>query len=158
MKKWIVLLLILMVGLKAKGQDYTDEIKLMTDSAISINYAEMRKYVDKKLLKTAYFDNLFIINEYNEPLDYLRAPVRLNLKRLNLSDRKSKKIVGKGVNVWKVITSLKNDKFYIVIIDLYVTYKKSVYNLSNGGGLEVIFQYSHGENRWLLLSTKRGSV
>ncbi len=148
MKTFFIIASILICGFKLHAQQEKDDLKKMVDSAINIKYVQVRSG-DKSASLDSYFDNLYLINEHNQSLDYLSVN-NLKLKRINIYDKGNRKILKKGINAWKVLTVLNKNMLEVNIIDFRITYRNNNYYFSNGGGAIAIFEFSCDENKWKL--------
>ncbi len=139
------------------GQQSKDEFKVMIDSAISLKYGPLSAMV-KDENAASYFGNLYLLNEQNEPLNYLEASSKYNFKFISVYDERSLKVIKKGIRAWKVFTILNGNRLTINIVDFYITYKNRNYNFANGGGAKTIFEYSCDENKWVLISFQNRGI
>ena len=151
MKKTFFIVLVLIAALKVNAQQNKDEYKVMIDSAICIKYTAF-KAATKNQNNKDYFDNLYLLNEQDQPLNYL--PSSNKFKAITVYDDRNRKIIKKGIYAWKVFASLNNNRFTVTIVDFYITYKNHNYNFANGGGSKTTFEYECGSNNWKLLSSE----
>ncbi|TWF41286.1 hypothetical protein FHW36_10390 [Chitinophaga polysaccharea] len=149
MKKIALIVSILSYCFKANARQNIDEHKLLVDSAISIMYTQ---YLDaiKKQHNDYYLNNLYLLNEQDQSLNYL--PSSSKFKLINIYDTRNRKALSKGIYAWKVFTTLRKNQFKIDIVNFYITYKKRIYNFSNGGGSTTVFEYSCNEDKWKLIT------
>lgn len=138
------------------AQHENDDLKKMVDSAISIKYVQAIS-TDKSGSLDSYFDDLYLIDEQNQPLDYVSVNNDLKLKRINIFDKENRKILKKGINAWKVLTVLNKNILEVKIIDFRITYNNG-YHFSNGGGTMAIFEFSCEESRWKLNSFRNRGI
>jgi hypothetical protein len=129
----------------------------MVDSAINIKYVQVIS-TDKNGSLDSYFDDLYLINEQNQPLDYVSVSNNLKLRQMNIYDKGNRKILKKGINVWKVLTILNKNMLEVKVIDFRITYKNNGYHFSNGGGAIAIFEFSCDEGRWKLNSFRNKGI
>ena len=151
MKKVFFIGLILISALRVCAQPSKDEYKTMIDSAISLKYAAF-KAAGKNQNNKYYFENLYLINEQDQPLNYLSASNKF--KFITVYDERNRKAIAKGIYAWKVLTTLNQNHLTVIILDLYITYKNHNYNFSNSGGSKTIFEYECDQNNWKLLSSE----
>ena len=140
--KWLVLI-ILFFSIKGYSQKQVSEFKKMIDSAINI---KAQNFSDEK--------NLYLLDENSFPYTYTGVATKLKFKAINLSNVKSKSVLKKGIQAWKIIPVLKGNRITVNIIDYFITYKDRNYNYANGGGAEIIFDYLCSENKWVLVKSK----
>lgn len=134
------------VKTKAQAGSNNDLLK-MIDSAITIKCSRVSDTGN-------FFSNLYLLNEQDQPLDFLPSFKKFGFKSIRIYDQQSKKTLKKGINAWKVLTILNGNKLEIRIIDFLITYKDKNYNFSNGGGAIVIFEFSCNEQVWKLISSQ----
>ncbi|MDB5115061.1 MAG: hypothetical protein JWQ79_553 [Mucilaginibacter sp.] len=128
-----------------------DEYKTMIDSAITIKYTQFQE-ATKKLNNKDYIENLYLLNEQDQPLNYL--PSSSKFKFITVYDDRNRKVITKGIYAWKVFTSLNQNHFTVTIVDFYITYKNHNYNFANAGGSKTIFEYQCDQKDWKLLSSE----
>lgn len=150
MKKILFTILVLTCALAVHAQASKDEYKSMTDSAINIKYVQYKKGTTNQ--NKDYFENLYLINEQDQPLNYL--PSSRRFKSINVYDDRNKKILSKGIYAWKAFAALNKNRFKITIIDFFITYKNHNYNFANGGGSETVFEYDCDKGIWKLVSSE----
>lgn len=121
-----------------------DEYKKLIDSAISIK------------LQNGKITEQYILNSDNMPYK-VNNEIR-GLKTINIYDKKNKKILTKGINVWKIIPILNKNKLEIRIIDFSLILQKNNYQFANGGGSTFIFEYSCQSKNWELISEKHSGI
>lgn len=148
MKVVIFTTTILFSALTVHAQQNKDDYKTTVDSAIAMMYTQFWE-VSKKQKSEYYLENLYLLNEQDQPLTYL--PSSSKFKFMNIYDR-NRKVLSKGIYAWKVLTALTKNKFVVTIINFYITYKKRNYNFSNGGGSTTVFEYSCDEGKWKLIT------
>lgn len=155
MKKVFFIVSILAYCFKANAQQSEDEYKSMVDSAISIMYTRYSDVI-KKQNRDYYLNNLYLLNEQNQPLNYV--PSSRKFKLINVYDDQNRKIIKEGINAWKVFTVLNKNRFVVSIVDFYITYKGHNYNFANGGGSTTIFEYFCDKNEWRLISFENRGI
>lgn len=153
MKKVLLIAGMLVCGLNVHAQQNKDEFRTMIDSAVNIKYTQLAAAVNKGNNKD-YFENLYLLNEQDQPLNYLCTANKLKLKFISVYDNRSRKTIEKGIYAWKVFTALNKNQFVITITDFYITYKNHNYNFANGGGSKTIFEYICEENKWKLITSQ----
>jgi hypothetical protein len=154
MKRIFFGMILLICCLTLRAQQAKDEFKTMVDSAISIKYSHLIE--TSKSMDDNYINNLYLMDEQNQPLNYLYKPKKF--KFIEVFNSRNTKIITKGIYAWKVFTNLKGNEFVINIVDFYITYKKHNYNFSNGGVSKTIFRYSCDENKWKLISSINSGI
>ncbi len=150
MKKIVFTILVLACTLTVYAQKNTDESKIMIDSAINIKYVKYKEATKNQNID--YFENLYLINEQNQPLNYLASASRF--KSISIYDDRNRKILAKGIQAWKVFTTINKNKFVVTIIDFNITYKNHNYNFGNGGGSQIVFEYDCQNDNWKLVSSQ----
>lgn len=153
MKKVFLIVGMLVCGLIVHAQQNKDEFKVMIDSAVNIKYTQLADAIKKGNNKD-YFINLYLLNEQDQPLNYLYTANKPKFKSISIYDNQNRKTVEKGINAWKVFTVLNKNQFVITITDFYITYKNHNYNFANGGGSKTIFEYNCEENKWKLITSQ----
>ncbi|UOX34444.1 hypothetical protein LXD69_02775 [Flavobacterium sediminilitoris] len=165
--KFKILILFLGINLSLFSQNNTDNYKTMLDSAVVIKLNEVYKHYNEELKKDiktenwkSYIseyknrlENIYLIDNNHNPfhLDKYK-PVTNNFKEINLYEKKNKKILKKGINAWKVSSTLSKNQLSIFIIDFIITYSDGKYNFSNGGGSTIIFKYDCNKMNWELIN------
>jgi hypothetical protein len=151
MKKILFAIVVLACTLRVHAQTSKDEYRVMIDSAINIKYAEY-KAATKNQTNANYLENLYLINEQNQPLNYLTSSGKF--KSISVYDDRNRKLLSKGIYAWKVLPALNKNRLIVDIVDFFITYKNHNYNFANGGGSETVFEYDCGKGTWILISTK----
>lgn len=150
MKKLVLTVIVFIFSLTIYAQEKSDESKIMIDSAVKIKYI---KYMEaSKNQNTDYLENLYLIDEQDQPLNYLSSSSKL--KSIQIYDDRNKKILTKGIHAWKVFTKIDKNKFIVNIVDFHITYRSHNYNFSNGGGSQTIFEYDCQNDKWRLISSQ----
>lgn len=146
-----------------------DTHKKLIDSALALRASNVYYYYyyyNKDLNKniktenwTRHLNNLKYIINNTYVIDENLYPVKLDavkstipLKTIDIKNPKNKKLLKKGIDVWKIIPILYGNQLKIVIIDFKVSYKNKLYNFDNGGGSNIIFEYSCNDKKWKLIS------
>jgi len=150
MKSIFFIIGVLVCCLKVHAQQ-KDEYKIMVDSAIAIKYKQFKEATEK-LSNKNYLENLYLLNEQDQPLNYL--PSSGKFKAISVYDDRNRKAFAKGVYAWKVFTALNKNQFMVTIVDFYITYKNHNYNFANAGGSKTVFEYQCDHKDWELLSSK----
>ena len=121
-------LCILFLCLSATAQQ-KDDLKLMVDSAISLEYKVCRDYLSKRIINPTYLEKLYLIDEHYHAIGDL--PSSKLFKLLDIYDPRSKKTLSKGIYAWRVSTILIKDRLTINIHHIYITCKKRNYHFSS---------------------------
>ncbi len=153
MRKILLIAGMLVCVLNVHAQQNKDEFRTMIDSAVNIKYTLLADAIKKGNNKD-YFENLYLLNEQDQPLNYLYTANKLKLKFISVYDKRSRRTIEKGIRAWKVFTALNRNQFVITITDFYITYKNHNYNFANGGGSKTIFEYNCEENKWKLITSQ----
>lgn len=172
--KNILLIPILLISINIYSQEKSNDYKKMIDSAITIKATQLLKHYNLELTKSnnttnwkhyinnykEQIENIFIIDENHNPYMFLSSKelVGIKFKQLNIYDSKNKKRLKKGIDAWKIVCNLENNKMKIYIIDFTITYSNKIYEFSNGGGITFIFEYSCEEKKWVIISTKNNTL
>lgn len=157
MKSFFIIASILVCSFKLYAQHEKDDLRKMVDSTINMKYVQVIA-TDKRGNIGSYFDNLYLINEQNQPLDYVPVYNNLKLKQINIYNKENRKVLKKGINAWKVLTVLNRNMLEVKIIDFHITYKNNSYHFSNGGGTIAIFEFSCDEGKWKLSSFRNRGI
>jgi hypothetical protein len=167
------LILFLGISMKLLCQNNIDGFKTMTDSAIIIKLkAEYEHYNQelKKDIKTENWniymsdfknrlENIYLTdNNYNAFYLDNNRNASFDFKSLDVYKKENKKLLRKGLHVWKVKSILDNNRITIFIIDFVVTYRKGEYDFANGGGSTTVFEYDCNETRWNLIKTSISGI
>lgn len=159
MRNGMLVLIFLVCRLDIYAQIRKDELKIMVGSAVNITYSKLEMLYRKSPNNNGrYLENLYLLNEQNLPLTYLDSATKSKFKYISIYDSRSKKILNRGINAWKVSTTLDKNKFTVYIIDFSIKYRKNNYSFSNGGGSETIFQYDCNEGKWKLMSSEYNGI
>lgn len=151
MRNVLFIIIALASASTVRAQANKDEFKVMIDSAINIKYAQY-KQATKNQNNKDYLENLYLLNDQNQPLNYL--PSSNKFKSISVYDSRSQKIIKKGIYAWKVLPALSGNKLIINIIDFFITYKNNNYNFGNGGGSQIAFEYDCEKGIWRLISSQ----
>ena len=172
MKKIIFLrLCFVFFSLVIKAQKTDNEYKILRDSAIVIKSNDLYKFYIEQSNKdihtenwkifldnfTHSINNLYLIDQNNQSFK-IDASTKIQFKEIDIYDKKSRSLLKKGINVWKVIQQLNGNKIIIKIIEFKVTYKNKNYQFTNGGGSEIFFQYSCEEKKWKLIKEEHKGI
>lgn len=128
------------------SQITNDDYKKMIDSAISLKN------------ENSTVSKHYILNSENQPYTLSDDLKSKGLETINIYDKKNRKIITNGINVWKIISILNSNIFEIRIIDFTVKQHKDNYQFSNGGGSTFIYEYSCENKIWKLISTKHSGI
>lgn len=141
--KYRLTLLFLGLVVFSYSQDKIDDYKKMIDSAIIIK---------KNISNNAWRKKYYLINSDNAKyITNKRQAIFFN-DPINIYDKKNRKLLKKGIYVWKIVTELVNNQLIVNIIDFRVFYKNNNYEfINNGSGSTLIFEYSCQYGRWKLL-------
>jgi hypothetical protein len=144
---WIILFFISRTSF---GQSGIDDYKKMVDSAIIIQ-TTLPVFSSGK-------GNVYLIDQSNEPYILLSDKDQLKFKTISIYSKENRSIIKKGIKAWKVVPMLNKNKLTVHIVDFAITYKNKKYNFSNGGGAEVIFEYSCDQDKWVLVKSSWSGI
>ena len=167
----VVLIVFFVVNLDLCAQDKDDDYKRLVDSAIVIKSLEEYKYLEiasSKNIKTDnwnyhirnykhYLENIYLIDSEYRPYA-ISSSIKNSIKFKEMDICNSKKIFKKGISAWQIRPKLKNNELKIDIINFGIKYSKKIYNLANGGGTTVIFEYQFEAKKWVLISVKHSGI
>lgn len=142
MKRIFLLLVVLSLSSGVWAQQVKDDFTTMVDSAVNIMYKA----------DDAARENLYLLNEQNQPLTGLRSSGKFKL--INIYDDRNHKKMTEGIDAWKVLTVLNQNRFTVTLIKYHITYKNRNYNFVNMGGATTVFEYECDRNNWRLVSSK----
>lgn len=123
--------------------------KRLVDSAIVIKSKNL--YYHYKDLNNK-INNIYVLDENSSPVKLENVKTSIPLQTIDIRDLKNRKLLKKGINVWKIIPLLYENQLKITIIDFKVRYKNKIYYYDNGGGSIIIFEYSCEEEKWKLIN------
>lgn len=150
MKTIFPTVIVLICSLAGYAQKSLDESQFMIDSAINITYSNYKEATKNQNIN--YFENLYLINEQDQPLNYL--PSSNKFKSISIYDHRNRKFLRKRIHAWKVFTAINANRFIVTIVDFYITYKNHNYNFGNGGGSQTVFKYDCQKGSWQLVSSQ----
>ena len=171
--KNILFIVLLSISLNLYSQDKLDDYRKLIDSSIVIKSIETYKNFKEDLDKKNdtenwkyyisnykyYIENIYLIDGNNRPYSIaLSKSNNINFKQIDIYNTKNKKIIKKGIDAWKIVTTLEGNKLKIVIIDFKIIYKKATYQFANGGGKTMIFEYICQDKKWTLTSNKTNAL
>lgn len=131
------------------SQNKIDDYKKIIDSAVVIK---------KNNYENDHHKKYYLLNSDNTKYNIDNKQAVFFNNSINIYDKKNKKILKKGVYVWKIIPELTKNQLTVKIIDFRVFYKNNNYEFINNGGSIVVFEYSCSENVWKLLSEKHFGI
>ncbi|TDO67870.1 hypothetical protein EV143_1253 [Flavobacterium chryseum] len=163
-----ILILLLALNLNLYSQNKVDDYKKLIDSTIVIKSIETYKGFQEELNKKNetdnwkrhiedyrhHIENIYLVDENHNP--YVMSSSQgtdLKFKQIDIYNKKNKKLLKEGIDVWKIIPTLDSNKLKIIIIEFKVTYSKNKYQFSNGGGTTTLFEYSCAEKKWILVNS-----
>lgn len=171
--KNILFIALLSISLNLYSQDKIDDYKKMIDSSIVIKsietYKNFKEDLDKKIDTEnwkyyignykLYIENIYLIDGNNRPYSItLSENSDIKFKQIDIYSKENKKTIKKGIDAWKIVTSLEGNKLKIVIIDFKINYIKGNYKFVNGGGKTIIFEYLCQDKKWILTSNKTNAL
>lgn len=171
--KNILFIVLLSVSLNLYSQDNRDDYRKLIDSSLVIKSTEAYKNFKDDLNKKNdtdnwkyyisnykhYIENIYLIDGNNQPYSIDSSKNSdIKFKQIDIYNAKNKKIIKKGIDAWKIVTTLEGNKLKIVIIDFKIIYNKGNYKFANGGGKTVIFEYLCQDKKWALISNKTNAL
>lgn len=150
MKALILIFVIVFSCTVSHGQVKEDDYKKMIDTAIIMQTTGYSK--------TPYRSGIYLIDSKDQIYILTSNTDKKKFGYINVYDKKNKKLLKKGVNVWKVLPVLSGNKLVVSIIDFNVTYKKNNYNFANVGGATVTFEYLCDQNKWVFKETNWSGI
>ena len=172
MKKLNIFLVLLFVINVYSQEKTTNDYKTLIDSSIVIKADDFHKFYNEQFVKDIHTENwkyyleklkkninsLYITSLDGSSIDLSSIKTQIPLKTLNVYDQKNKRLLKKGISIWKVIPVLKGNVLTVTILDAKLTYKNNKYNFINGGGSTIIFQYSSEEKKWVLIKEEHTGI
>lgn len=170
--KNIFLVIFLITSINLFSQNKVDDYKRLIDSTIVIKSIETYNNFQSELNKNIKTDNWkYYIDNYKHSIENmylldsnnhsyqmgLRKNINVKFKEIDIYNKKNSKLLKKGIDVWKIIPSLENNKLEVTIINFKVTLHKDEYQFVNGGGTTIVFEYLCNEKKWTLVSNKSTS-
>ncbi|PVD49392.1 hypothetical protein DC498_25250 [Terrimonas sp.] len=146
----IIFIALVFLSCASFGQNRVDDYRKMIDSAIIMQTISMENFEDK--------GGIYLIDQNDQPYIFLSNKDQSKFKPISVYAKNNRKLLKNGVNAWKVIPALANNKLVIHIVDFTITYKKRNYNFANGGGAKVVFEYSCKNDRWELTESKWSGI
>lgn len=171
--KNILFIVLLSVSLNLYSQDKLDDYRKLIDSSVVIKSIEVYKSFKEDLEKKNdtdnwkyyisnykhYIENIYLIDGNNRPYSIALSKISdIKFKQIDIYNKKNKKIIKKGIDAWKIVTTLDGNKLKIVIIDFKIIYNKGNYQFANGGGKTIIFEYLCQDKKWILTSNKTNAL
>lgn len=165
MRKIILFVLIITFTNFFSQNKKENDYKKLIDSALVLKANDLYKFYNKQLQQQEkdvnwnininnlkeIINSIYVINENFSPVKLENVNADIPLKTLDIENPKNRKILKKGLNVWRIIPVLSGNELKITIINFTVTYKNKLNHFSNGGGSIIIFQYSCEEEKWKLI-------
>lgn len=96
-------------------------------------------------------NNLYLLDENNNSIKVSSEASKIRFKQIDIFDKKNRKILEKGIDVFKVFKNLDSDKFTVKIIEFKVRYNKGKFNFVNTGGTEEHYKYSCEKKKWIIV-------
>lgn len=172
MKKIILWFLVLFSTNTFSQNKEQNDYKKLIDSALIIKATNLYNFYNKQIPDDKQDDNwhrnianlkhtvnnIYVINEYYSSVKLENIRTKIPLKTLDIEDRKNRKLLRKGINVWKIIPVMNKNQLRIVIIDFKVVFKRKELFFGNGGGSTIVFQYSCEEEKWKLIKEEHKGI
>lgn len=143
--KYIIILVFSFVRIVSYSQNKDDHYKILIDSAITLQI---------KALDDLKEGSVYLIDQNNQSYFLLNENYQKKFKTISLHEKKNRKLLKKGIDAWKIIPILYNNRLEVSIVYFKITYNKLNYKFANGGGAKVVFEYSCKNDRWELLGNK----
>lgn len=171
MKKIVYLLILFSINVFSQNKNENDYKKLI-DSALVIKASDFSKFYHQQLKKDEKSDNwnkyltnlkntinnIYVIDENSSSVKLQNVKISIPLKTIDIDHHKNRRLLKKGINVWKVIPILHGNQLEIVIIEFKVIYKNKGYEFANGGGSTIVFQYSCEKEKWNLIKEEHKGI
>ncbi len=122
------------------GQSGVNEYKKMIDSAIIMQPAQLE-------------GNVYLIDQNNQPYILESDKSEQKFKSISIEAKENRKLIKRGIRIWKILPVLNKNQLMITIVDFYVSYRRKNYNFLNGGGANIKFEYSCEEKQWILIES-----
>lgn len=145
MKIIFILIALACIQANAYGQKTNDDLKKMLDSAVILQ----TKHPDK----VPFREGIYLIGENNHAYILSSQVDREKFSEININDKRNRNLLKKGIDVWKVSSTLRGSEFVISIIEFKVRYKNRNYSFTNMGGARVTYEYLCDKNRWVFQNT-----
>jgi len=172
MRKIIICFFVLTFGNIFSQNKKKDDLKKLIDSALVIKANDLYRFYNKELKKdrkdhnwNIYINNLentinntYVIDQNSSSIKLENVKTSIPLKTIDIEDKKNTRLLKKGINVWKIIPSLKGNTLTIDIIDATVYYKNKEFIFGNSGGSTIVFQYSCEEEKWKLIKEEHKGI
>jgi hypothetical protein len=167
--KNIFLIVFFAISTNLHSQNKLDDYKRLIDSTIVIKSIETYNHFQSERNKNTetenwkyyinnykyYVENIYLLDSNNQPYTIaLSKGTDIKFKQIDIYDKKNKKLLKKGIDVWKIITNLEDNKLKINLVVFKVNYADNKYNFSNGGGTTTVFEFSCEKKKWILISNK----
>src|SRR5438552_9882811 len=117
MKKLIIFIVLSLSSNILWAQKPQDDLKSMFDSTVKFTYAFIKDAALRDNKKADFLNNIYLLDEQKEPLNYLSDSVNKLFKFIDIFDRKNKKLLSKGISAWEVKGELNNNVFLIRVVD-----------------------------------------
>jgi hypothetical protein len=170
MKKMLIYFFILVFSNIFSQNKKEDDLKKLIDSALVIKANDLQRFYNKELGKdikdhnwNIYINNLkntvtYIIDQNSSPIKSENIKTSIPLKTIDIQDYKNRKLLKKGINIWKIISNLNGNILTINILDASLHLKNKRYEFSYGGGSTIIFQYSCDKEKWNLIKEEHKGI
>lgn len=127
------------------AQSGVNEYKKMIDSAIIMQPAQLE-------------GNVYLIDQNNQPYILESDKSEQKFKSISIEAKENRKLIKRGIRVWKILPVLVKNQLLITIVDFYVSYRRKNYSFLNGGGAKIKFEYSCEENQWVLIESNWSGI
>jgi hypothetical protein len=148
--RYIIFIILTSISCFSFGQNRIDDYRKMIDSAVIMQTALPRIFENK--------EDTYLIDQNDQPYILVSNKDQAKFKSISVYAKKNRKLLKDGINAWKVMPTLDNNKLVIHIVNFTITYKKHNYNFANGGGAKVIFEYSCTNDKWVLTESKWSGI
>lgn len=148
----ILSLVVFFISFAFYSQNFrNNEIKNLKITALSMLINENFSFY--KNINKENLDNniIYIIDENLKDVDVEKIESPLTLESIDIYDKRNKKKLRKGVNVWRLNLTLNEDVITISIGFFWLEYTNNKYSFINHGGYNVYFQISCKEKKWELM-------
>lgn len=159
MKKYFLVL----IFLSSYSFSQDNELILLRNLAVNLNLQRLQQKYTDELLKDnetenrkrylADFkykiENLYLLDEHNNSI-FLDGG---KFKTIAINSKENRDLLSKGIDVWKIFTSIKGNKMTIGIVDFIVSYESDKLVFGNRESSVFVFEYSCELAKWILISS-----
>lgn len=157
MKKIIVVCTLLMATLVYSQDEVPNEFRSLVDNAISLISDDYYKYYQESGENNVR-DIIYVIAENGGQVNLSNVKSQLLLKTIDINDKRNRKLLKKGLKVWKINFVIIGNLIKIHLINFGVKYENNNYQYVNAGISTAFFQYSCTEERWKFIKVEHNGI